>query len=384
MTIVEFRELPRAPRARLHGASVLDLVGSLLLTGFGFASLVSSHVGPVAALTVALPTMPVAWRRRAPLGCAVAFVAGVAVSALATGDGIRCGALYPAGMLLAYSIGLRCPRRGALAGLGVVLAGLLLESVTDAKLDISAFPFIGVLTVGIWGAARAVRARNRVAASLIDRAEQLELQREENARLAVDVEKLRIASDLELAGRERVAKIVELADAGEREAGAEPGRTHDRFAEIERSGRETLNEMRGLLGVLRTDEPQALTPPPTLAQIEELLALARAGGRVVEFDVAGDVRPLPTEVEASGYRIIQHLLASAIAADNGGPITVRVRYADDALALEVTGDAGEDRQDTLVAARARASVHSGSLTVDRVSPGRRRLRAQLPVAAARA
>jgi glucose-6-phosphate-specific signal transduction histidine kinase len=383
-TEVDLRKHLQAAQPRLYGASILDFVGSLLLTGFGIASLAANHVAAALALTVGLATMPVAWRRRAPLGCALAFVVGVGVSALATDRGIRCGAVYPAGMLLAYSIGLRGARPKAALGLGIVLAGQLLESVTDAKVDISAFPFVGLVTAGIWTAAQVVRGRNDIASVLIQRADQLDQQREENARLAVDVEKLRIAADLDIVARSRLAKIVDIADAGQHDTAAEPGVAHARFAEIEHSGRETLNEMRGLLGVLRSDEPQTLAPPPTLAQIDELLTLARAGGRVVEFGVAGDVRPLPAEIEASGYRILQHLLTTVIAADDRGPITVHLRYTEDAVMLEVIADAGEERHAALLAARERASVHAGSLIVDRLDSGRRRLRAWLPVAVARA
>ena len=52
------------------------------------------------------------------------------------------------------------------------------------------------------------------------------------------------------------------------------------FARIERMGRESLNEMRGLLGVLRSDDRGSRSPRPTLAEIDSLLEEARAGGRV--------------------------------------------------------------------------------------------------------
>ena len=374
----------RAPRDRLCGASALDVIGAVLLTGVGFASLVSNHVAAAPALTVGLATLPVAWRRRSPLGCAVAFLAGVGLSALATDQGIRCAAVYPAGMLIAYSLGLRGGRGPALVGLVVVLAGQLLESVTDARVDITAFPFVGVLTAGAWAGARFVRSRNRLAQELRVRTRALERQREETAQLAVDVEKLRIASDLDVVARERVARIADLADAGAIEARAGSGGTRERFAQIEGFGRETLNELRGLLGVMRSDGAHPLAPPPTLAQIDAVLVRARAGGRVVDFDVEGGARPLPAEIEASGYRIFHHLLAAALTTENGGAIVVRVRYAPESLVLEVTGDAAEGLEGDLVAARERASVVKGTVTVDRAGPGRRRLRAGLPVPAGHA
>jgi signal transduction histidine kinase len=376
----------------LHGASALDLLGAAVLCALAVVSITSSKVGHrqpagiLPSLTVILAVLPVAWRRRAPVGCAIAFVVGVGMSGLATHSGVRCGSVYPAGMLIAYSIGLRCERNVALQGLGVALAGQLLESITDGQVDISVFPFIAVLTVGIWGAGRVVRSRIQVADVLAARTRALERQREETARLAVDVEKLRVASDLDLTARERVAEIVRLADAGESAAGVDPDATREAFAGIERSGRESLNEMRALLGVLRSDEHDDLAPRPTLAQVDALLARARAGGHVAEFIVDGKPRPLPEEVEVSAYSILQQLLAESLAAGNGGPVTVRLLYASDSVFVEVTGDACDDadQRESLVAIRERAAVHGGAFTVETPAAGRRLLRAQLPAAVAHA
>lgn len=385
MSVHRFWRRVRAPRARLGGISELDLSGATVLTGLAIAMVVGSGHSPALAPAVAIATMPVGWRRRAPLGCAGAFLAGVALSALATPNAVRCGAVFPAGFLIAYSVGFRRERAVALLGLALVLAGLLLESVTDSRIDITVFPFVGFLTFAVWGGSRAVRSRTRLAGALAERTRTLERQREETAQMAVDVEKLRVAADLDLTVRERVAGIIDLADVGEQAARSDPPAAREAFAGIERSGRESLNEMRGLLGVLRTDEPGRLAPRPTLAQIDSLLAQARAGGRAVEFDLEGEPRPLPQEIDVSGYRILQHLLTTCLTAGNGGPVTVHVRYALDGLSLAVTGDAsGVDRDEALAAARARTAVHGGTFTIDFPNPGRRLLRAHLPAAAARA
>lgn len=368
---------------RLGGASVLDLSGAIALTALAMAMVISSGHSPALAPAVALATMPVAWRRRAPMGCAVGFLAGVALSAVATPHAVRCGAVYPAGFLVAYSVAFRCERARALRGLGVVLVGVLLESVTDSRVDITVFPAIGILTLGVWVGGRVVRSRSHLASELVERTRTLERQREETAQMAVDVEKLRLASDLDLVARERVAGIVELAAGGARAVGSDPVTAREAFADIERSGRDSLNDMRGLLGVLRSDEPGTLAPRPTLAEIDGLMAQARAGGRVVHFALEGEPCPLPQEIEVSGYRILQHLLTTSLAAGHGGSVAVHLRYSPDGLSLAVTGDAsGQDRDEALAAARERTSVLGGTFTIGFPSPGRRLLRAHLPVAGA--
>ncbi len=50
----------------------------------------------------------------------------------------------------------------------------------------------------------------------------------------------------------------------------------------------------------------------------------------MQFDLQGEPRPLPQEIEVSGYRILQHLLTTSLAAGAGGPVAVHLRYAPDA------------------------------------------------------
>ena len=222
-----------------------------------------------------------------------------------------------------------------------------------------------------------------MAEQLAERSRLLERQREQTAELAVEVERTRLASDLDAAARVRVREIVELADSGERSVGADPDHVRDAFSRIELAGRESLNELRGLLGVLRSDERGKRAPRPTLAEIETLLADSRAGGRLVELEVEGERRPLPGGVELAAYRAVQHALV-AVHGGDGEPATVQLRYFPGALELVVRGIAteGSSADAALAAARERVMAHGGSFTADTARPRGRVLRAHLPVAAA--
>src|SRR5205823_78696 len=125
----------------------------------------------------------------------------------------------------------------------------------------------------------------------------LEHQREQSAGLAVEIERTRLAGDLDAAARARVRAMIDLAGSGERAVGHDPQAARAAFARIEQISRESLNEMRALLGVLRSDERGERAPRPTLAQLETLLAAARAGGRLVSLEVEGESRALPGGVE---------------------------------------------------------------------------------------
>jgi signal transduction histidine kinase len=232
-----------------------------------------------------------------------------------------------------------------------------------------------------WGAGRAAWSRDRLAEQLAAQSERLERQRERTAELAVEVERTRVASDLDMAARARVRTMIELAEQGMRYAG-DPERIRETFAQIERMGRESLNEMRGLLGVLRSDERGSRAPRPTLAEIDTLLAQARAGGRLVDLELQGQRRALPLGIELATYRALQHALV-AVSGAAGEQTTVKLRFLPDSLELEVAGvpSDAETAPAAFAAARERIVAQGGTFTSGGAS-GRRVLRASFPAAMA--
>ena len=208
-----------------------------------------------------LPTviLPILLRRRAPFAAAALLAAGCVVSGAPTFDQFRLAAAVPAGMLILYSLATRADRPRAVAGLALVLAGMVFIGFTDIVLKDNGGPvgmvfFSFPLCIGVWAAGRVVRSREQVAEQLAEKSQLLERQREETAALAVEVERTRLASDLDAAARSRVRELIELAATAERSDRTDPERMRETFGHIERIGRDSLNELRGLLGVLRSDE----------------------------------------------------------------------------------------------------------------------------------
>jgi signal transduction histidine kinase len=370
----------------------LDLAICAALMAFG-VSVTTQPDAPVGAGagtnldTVLLPAviLPILLRRRAPLAAAAALAAGSVVSAIPTFDQFRLGVAIPAGLLIAFSLGHREDRAKALGGLALVLAAMVFIGLTDLVLAdeggvgaMIAFSF--PLCIATWGGGRLVRSRDRIARELAERSRLVERQREQTAELAVEVERTRLASDLDTAARVRLREMVELAASGERSAAGDLERSRESFARIERLGRDSLNEMRGLLGVLRSDERGTRSPRPTLAQIETLLAEARAGGRLVDLEIEGERRPLPGGVELAAYRALQHALVAVRGAD-GEPASVQLRYLPGALELEVCGypTEGGGARAALMAARERVTAHGGSFTAEDPRVGHRVLRAHFLV-----
>ncbi|GAC1316403.1 MAG: hypothetical protein NVSMB25_02060 [Thermoleophilaceae bacterium] len=350
----------------------------ILLTLFGAASATSTHrVAFGAALTAAFFTLPLLWRRSAPLAACGAFALGVAANAAFAHAGPRCGAAIPIALLLLFSAGTRLGRGGAIAALTLGLAGMAIEDLTDTRLDAATLTVLLPFCAAAWLAGRLVRARSAAASELREQTRILEERREQTAQMAVEVERVRIATDLNDAARGRLREIVELARDGEvtPDQGSEAT-----FGRIERRGREALDQIRGLLGVLRGDGGAATRPQPSLDQLEPLLKGARRGGRDVELHVEGRRRALPASVELSAYRILQETLE---AMDHGFVVDVRLCYSDDALELEVSGNCRPEaeRDASIEALTERALVHGGSLAVVGFAPGRRAFKARLPLVA---
>ena len=213
----------------------LALAAGLTILGFGL-----TLDGTIwATLLIGAVTLPVAWRHRAPLAASLAFAAGSVISAIPTFDQTRCGVAIPAALLIVFTLGVQANRAAAWTGLAAVLAGLTFLLFTDPVLDAGAAFFLP-LAAAIWLAGRWVRVRARRSAELADRTAELAATKQKRADFAVDIERARLATVVDATLRERLGTIRELIAA---EAA---------FQDIEQEARMALNEVRGLLGALRS------------------------------------------------------------------------------------------------------------------------------------
>lgn len=165
------------------------------------------------------------------------------------------------------------------------------------------------------------------------------------------------------------------------------GQARDALNEIERVASECLDEMRRLLGLLRSsaDGGPPIAPQPNLRQLEQLVAHAQASGEEVEMVVEGERHGLAPAIELAGYRIGQEALTNALKHAPGSRTRMTVRYEDAALAIEVeddgpgspTGTSGEGHG--LIGMRERVELYGGTLDAGTMPAGGFRLCARLPV-----
>jgi signal transduction histidine kinase len=185
--------------------------------------------------------------------------------------------------------------------------------------------------IGVW-----VRTRALLLAALRDRAERAEAERELLARDAVLTERTRIAREMHDAVGHRVSLMVLQAGAIEMAAG-----DRDRVAQladqVQTAGRQALDELRQMVGVLRAgevDDEAPLGPQPGLTDLPRLVEQSREAGMHVELSGCADA-PVDDVVGRAAYRIVQEALTNAGKHAPGAPVTVVVERSDKALEIRV-------------------------------------------------
>jgi hypothetical protein len=321
-----------------------------------------------------LVTVPLLWRRVAPIEAMEAAFAGLVINEVLVGtDVLRCGVVFPTAFLFAFTAGAQLEGRESRNGLALSLGLILL--VGAVELGPPATAVFAAVGLAMWGIGRIVRSRTRMADELEARTAELREARDERARLEVATDRTRISAELDELLQRRLGELARMADAGTRPTGAADATAT--LVDIERESRRTLEEMRAIVGVLRDDSSEAPTAPqPTLTHLEALLVRAKGGD--ARLIVEGNPRVLPPAVELSAYRIAEQLLA---ALEDAPDVEVRVRFGDDALELAVSGPARRRAKASIERARERARLQQGTLEAT-VKGGRAEAAVSLPVLAA--
>ena len=266
------------------------------------------------------------------------MLTAVIVDRVVGGNLSRAGIGWAAVILVGYAAGAHAgPRQGQL------VLGLLLASMTIV--------YVGVLgqkgtapsewlwelgfAVAPYGVGRLLRARRRLHAELEDRALALTHEREQRERLAVGVERARIARELHDVAAHSLSVMVVQAGAARSVLDSAPEVAATAFEEIATTGRHTIADLRRLLGFLGTEDAASLGG---VSRIGDLVAQARQAGLPVEVQITGTARRLPSSVDLAAYRVIQEGLTNALKHAAGARTQVLVAYEHAAVRVEVSDD----------------------------------------------
>jgi signal transduction histidine kinase len=287
-------------------------------------------------LLVLAGIVPLSWRRTRPL-VAGSFVVAAEVVALFIGVG---GVGFLGSVVAVYSIGAHTSglaRTRVMSAIAVTVTLLFVAGWIDGLSLLNEFVTTGGLLITAFVLGDNLRRRREHITGLADRAERAERERELLAEQRVAAERTRIARDLHDVVAHSVSVMVIQAAAARRSLVSSPDQAAAAIEAIETTGRQTMGELRSILGVLRTAVPDAtLAPQPSLSRLD---LLAGSDGLPLTVTVDGDLTGLPDGVSAIGYRLIQEALTNVRRhAGPVGRVTVTLRADGGDLRIDVVDD----------------------------------------------
>ena len=332
------------------------------INGYGWIPLISALCSTTALY----------FRYRFPYGSIYVVIAALCLTLLSPFPDSLAVTCYPPVTLAAYHIGRHWTRRARFRGLILGWVGALAVTV-QASLsflyhwdDLPARIFIslmlGVLCGSIftvfWFLGDSRRMRELRSEEFEERARRLEYEQEQERRLAAQDERTRIAREMHDIVAHSLSSIISQAD-GARYAAAsartaraqqaeQPGQAQQSEPDIAEqtleliadTARDSLTQMRSLLGLLRTDEATTYAPVPALSDVPALVEQSRRAGLPVTFTgITGTMaRTLPQGAELAAYRTVQEALTNALKHSPGAATTVTIHWGEDGLQLRVQND----------------------------------------------
>ncbi|MCA4133500.1 sensor histidine kinase [Arthrobacter sp. M4] len=363
---------------RFHGpptGAIVVAVALIQVLGTLFAAIHQEDRRPLDALAILLLVAgPAAlWLRKPAPG------AMLPVTLALTGTYIVLDYAWgPIALSLAISIVLTSAaglRWQAWAGAGVAAAGFALFtfSPSDGTWAIRAS------TVGAWAAILVIigqgvrRRRERFAEYRRRREAQLKAERDEY--------RLNLARDIHDVVAHSLSMINVQASVALHLGSKDPERLRPALEAIKEASKESLLEVRQLLGVLRDDAPLGPAERPGLDRLHELVEAARLAGIEAVLDQRIGV-PVARAHQEAAYRIVQEALTNVARHSGATTAVVLLETADGQLTVTIDDDGaglrGAAPGNGLRGMKERAAALGGSLTVEQLEPGLR-VRARLPL-----
>jgi signal transduction histidine kinase len=386
--VTDLPPLVRSPSSTARSCAFdISLTAVLLL---GMLVVWAATYSPTATALSLVQILPLLLRRVSPTLSFTIVAAAMAVQVFLTDVPVWGQVAMPVAV---YSIAAYGPRSHSIAAFAVALLGGLVGPVDwwlafgGRSLSQLAGLLIAteLLVVTPWALGMLARTRRAYVAELIDRGHRLELQAVQRAELAASDERARIAREMHDVIAHGLSVMVVQADGARYAVTKDPGSTTRALETISATGRDSLAEMRRMLGLLRSDEPGAGTrPQPGMADVGELLEESRAAG----MDVTADIGPLPSLPAGLGltvYRIVQEGLTNV--RKHAGPhpvVAVGVTLDRGRLLVTVADDGRGPSGETaaghgLLGMRERVAVHGGRLRTGPRPGGGFLLEAEIPL-----
>ncbi len=274
---------------------------------------------PVAIVVVIATVVALRWRRTHPAAVGIGVAA---VSVL----------FITAPFVATFNAAIRARGRELAVVAGLTIASnftnpLLYRGPQSLRAEFGAGLLLTAVAIG-WGLF--VRARRELVRSL-------RAQGDRAAEEARAAERRRIAREMHDVLAHRLSLLSVHAGALEFRPDAPADEVAAAAGVIRESARAALEELRGVIGVLRDDSGESLTEPPqpTIADLATLIEESRAAGMRITAQIElGDAAP-SAAVGRTAYRIVQEGLTNARKHAPGAAVTLTVQAPDDDLRVEI-------------------------------------------------
>ncbi|MEV7800138.1 histidine kinase [Microbacterium foliorum] len=358
---------------------------SAVSLALGYLSLESSLTTPAWALVTLFVAgiSAILVSRRHPL---VALIAVIVLLPLSFAGGSGAEAMLAVGALYRCGVDLR-PRQAWTAFAAAAVSGTLAALVLAIRVrlgppllglaprvDLDAWPldWLGIATVVVAVSLMStlvglnVGHRRRELRALVERAEQMRRERDQEAHIAAALERERIAREMHDVIAHSLAVMVAVADGAQASAAARPEESRRAIGRVAETGRRTLVEMRRLLTTVR-GEGDPVDRQPTQASMERIPSLveeSRIAGLPVRLEQTGAI-DADAVVGLTVYRIVQEALTNVLRhARDVQDVVVRISITDEDVSIVVEDRSAPappvvDPGRGLVGIRERAAFYDG-------------------------
>jgi signal transduction histidine kinase len=152
-----------------------------------------------------------------------------------------------------------------------------------------------------------------------------------------DEERLRIARELHDVISYGFATISLQAGAAVQIIDQKPQQAVEALQAIKLASRDALEELRGILGLLRHSDGSSAAPTG-LERLDSLIQTTTKAGVPTRLELSGRHHPLPSSISRAAYRIVQEALANVLRHAGRASATVSVAHEGDRLLITVEDD----------------------------------------------
>ncbi|WP_139651879.1 sensor histidine kinase [Raoultibacter phocaeensis] len=292
-----------------------------------------------AYVAIALTTLPLVARRKSPW---LVFVF-VMIAFLGTQNTLTGYTLAILGPIIAlYTIAHERDRAEAVVATVLAVASLLfvtLPTQSESLSDLMRLQNVTYMVAAALGGF-AVRTHQEYVAETEQRAFAAEKSREEEAARRVEEERVRIAREIHDITAHSLSAVSIQAAAAERMIDRDPEAAKQTIATVRATSKDALEEIRSMIGVLRSGDAQAETVPTVgTERMADIVSYLEDAGIDVDYDATGfDRERVPAYIDVALFGIAREAATNIVRHADAHRVSIRLATDGEMARLAVEDD----------------------------------------------